>query len=222
VAQAGDASLGRCELIMVRHGQARSPHGTYGADTPLTALGHAQARAVGTALRGTSIAAVYVSPYVRALQTAQPIGAALNLPLVEDARLRELESMHEDEAFDNEAVSERIIRAWQPNDAVREGLEKRKDFAGRVAASVEDISRKHLDQTVVLVAHGGTVDAAVRWLGGVGAESAWQHFLSVQNASMTRAHYWPQGHGAGGPPRYAQIVTPGDVSHLAAHLRSEH
>ncbi len=211
-----------CELIFVRHAQARHPRGTYGADTPLTALGRDQAQAMAEGLRGSDVAALYSSPFVRARETAQPIGEALGLAPVEDDRLRELECMHEDEVWHGPTISDRIIRAWRADDEVYSGMERRRDFAGRVAESVQEIAERHVGDRVMVVGHGGTVDAAVRWLAGVEASAAWQHFLSVPNASVTRVRYWPTGYAKGGPPRYAMIVAAGDVSHLPEHLRSEH
>ena len=211
-----------CELIFVRHAQARHPCGTYGADTPLTALGRDQAIAMAEGLRGADIAALYSSPYVRARETAQPVGDVLGLAPVEDHRLRELECMHEDEVWHGPTISDRIIRAWRADDEVCAGMERRRDFFGRVAESVQEIAERHVGDRVMLVGHGATVDAAVRWLVGIETDAAWQHELSVPNASMTQVCYWPSGYADGGPPRYAMIVAAGDVSHLPKHLRSEH
>ena len=70
-------------LYLVRHGQSEgnlarpdAPH-----DPPLTPVGHAQAARVAAALTSLPIAAVYASPVTRALQTAAPIGRALDLPV---------------------------------------------------------------------------------------------------------------------------------------------
>ena len=217
-----DNRASSCELILVRHAQARHPRGTYGADTPLTALGRDQAQAMADGLRGTPVDALYSSPYVRARHTAQPVGEALGLVPVEDDRLRELECMSDDELWHGPTISDRIIRAWRADDEVYSGMERRRDFAGRVARSIQDIAERHVGDRVMVVSHGGTVDAAVRWLAGVDTDAAWQHFLAVPNASMTRIRYWPTGYADGGPPRYAMIVATGDVSHLPEHLRSEH
>ena len=83
----------RTVLFLVRHG-ARHDYGNPSAwrgqvernglersDPPLSALGHQQAREVAAALKDEGIDLLLCSPYLRVLQTAQPLAHALNLPL---------------------------------------------------------------------------------------------------------------------------------------------
>lgn len=75
-------------LYLIRHGQRedfedptwpqRSPR-PY--DPPLSATGFRQVKDVGQALKDQGIQAIYSSPFLRALQTADAIAAALNLPI---------------------------------------------------------------------------------------------------------------------------------------------
>lgn len=58
------------ELILIRHGLPERSAET--ADPPLCAEGHAQAKQVARWLAGERIDAVYSSPMIRAVQTAQP------------------------------------------------------------------------------------------------------------------------------------------------------
>lgn len=78
-------------MILLRHGQSEfNLH--FGAtrvdpgitDPRLTPLGHAQAREAAEALAGQGIRRIIASPYTRALQTAAPVAAALNLPVTVD------------------------------------------------------------------------------------------------------------------------------------------
>jgi broad specificity phosphatase PhoE len=73
-------------MILLRHGQSefnrlftetRRDPGI--VDPKLTDLGAAQARAAAEALREEKITRIICSPYTRALQTAEPIAAALGL-----------------------------------------------------------------------------------------------------------------------------------------------
>ena len=61
------------------------------SDPPLSALGHAQAREVASRLakEAPSIQHLLVSPYLRALQTAQPLAHLTSLPLCVDQALAE-------------------------------------------------------------------------------------------------------------------------------------
>ena len=58
-------------------------------DPPLSALGHQQAREVAVALKDEPITHLLCSPYVRVLQTAQPLAQALGKPLCVEHGLAE-------------------------------------------------------------------------------------------------------------------------------------
>ncbi|KAL1528932.1 hypothetical protein AB1Y20_010254 [Prymnesium parvum] len=59
------------------------------SDPPLSALGHRQARALAAHLSSRRLDAIFVSPYLRALQTAQPLAHATGLPLLVDPTFSE-------------------------------------------------------------------------------------------------------------------------------------
>jgi probable phosphoglycerate mutase len=79
-------------LVLLRHGEtdwnAEGRAQGY-TDVPLNALGHAQARAVAGRLAGLGASRLWSSDLMRALQTAEHIGAATGLAVEKDARLRE-------------------------------------------------------------------------------------------------------------------------------------
>ncbi|HTW25755.1 MAG TPA: histidine phosphatase family protein [Acetobacteraceae bacterium] len=83
-------------MILLRHGQSefnrhfsatrrdpgiRDPH--------LTDLGRAQAAAAARALTGQPIRRILVSPYTRALQTAEPLARTLGVPVLVNPVVRE-------------------------------------------------------------------------------------------------------------------------------------
>jgi broad specificity phosphatase PhoE len=83
-------------MILLRHGQSefnvvftatRRDPGII--DAPLTALGEEQAERAAAALAAEGIRRILVSPYTRALQTAEPIARRLGVPLLVTARVRE-------------------------------------------------------------------------------------------------------------------------------------
>jgi broad specificity phosphatase PhoE len=83
-------------MILLRHGQSefnlhfaatRRDPGI--VDPRLTELGHAQAEAAAQDLPAHAIEHIIVSPYTRTLQTAHPIAAALNLPIMINPIVRE-------------------------------------------------------------------------------------------------------------------------------------
>lgn len=72
------------KIVLVRHGEAE-PRGSSDAARALTARGHEQALAAGAWLRAAladaGTARLLASPYRRAQETAQAIGAGLKLPV---------------------------------------------------------------------------------------------------------------------------------------------
>lgn len=83
-------------MILLRHGQSEfNLH--FGAtrqdpgivDPRLTDLGHAQAEEAARQLVEEDIRHIIVSPYTRTLQTAQPVAAALGLPITINPAVRE-------------------------------------------------------------------------------------------------------------------------------------
>ena len=78
-------------LVLIRHGQARAEDGSYGPETPLSMLGRRQASAVAQLVKATPPAAVYTSPFPRAMQTSEPLVETVGLKPVVDQRLAEFE-----------------------------------------------------------------------------------------------------------------------------------
>ena len=62
-------------VILVRHAEKAGASG----DVPLSPAGISRANELARVLSGTSIAAIYVTPYLRTEQTAQPLAAAHHL-----------------------------------------------------------------------------------------------------------------------------------------------
>ncbi len=83
-------------MILLRHGESEF-NAVYSAtrrdpglvDPPLTAVGRAQARAAAEALARSGVRRLIVSPYTRALETAEIISRHLGLPVTVEALVRE-------------------------------------------------------------------------------------------------------------------------------------
>ncbi len=150
-------------LLLVRHGRSemnaeRRVQGWL--DSPLDALGRSQAEAVAQRLRLESPEALYTSTLRRARETAEIIAAALDLPLVDDARLRErnvgdIAGMNSEEI---DAQFPGLMKRWRESRLVTPpGGEERDDFWGRVTAAFDDITTRHPDGAVTIVTHGGVL-----------------------------------------------------------------
>ena len=77
--------------FLLRHASAVAPGSWAGADPerPLDATGRRQAAELAETLTAAGVRRVLSSPYVRCVQTVEPLAAALGVAVVADARLAE-------------------------------------------------------------------------------------------------------------------------------------
>jgi len=205
-------ALKSVRLCFVRHAQARSADGGYDERTPLSALGERQAIGAAEAVRQRwKPAALYTSPHLRCVGTAEPLRRALGLDLRVDDRLREFE-------FDTLTLSEALARPdleiWDSLHRGARNGETLGEFSRRVSSSLNEITASHLGEDVVLVTHSGVIDAAIRWCVGLSSESPWIHDFPLSNASITEVEFWPNGRVQGGAPRYSAFLRIADCSHI--------
>lgn len=145
------------ELILVRHARPEQIENANGpANPPLTDIGHRQARAMAAWLAPESLDALYVSPMARALETMAPLAllAAMEAEVAHGVR--------EFDAEDRTYVPVEVIR--QDKERWRSFLDDqdsadRSPFVAEVAETLEDIIAKHRGQRVVVVCHGGVINA---------------------------------------------------------------
>lgn len=78
-------------IFVVRHAKAGSRHDWSGDDRerPLSKAGRRQTEAITARLREEAITSLWTSPYVRCVQTLEPLGRALGLEVRIDKRLAE-------------------------------------------------------------------------------------------------------------------------------------
>jgi broad specificity phosphatase PhoE len=150
-------------LYLVRHAEPdRSVRGrVYGRlDPGLSERGHAQAEALASWLRDLPLAAVYVSPRRRAVETALPLCGARALEPCRVEALRELDfGDWEGQRYEDIATSApALYQAWMenPTEITFPGGESYTLLRARVLAALRDIVRKHPEACVALLAHGGT------------------------------------------------------------------
>ena len=151
-------------LLLIRHAEPdEDARGRcYGRlDVGLSPAGLASAGWLAESLRAVELDAVYVSPRLRAVQTAAALGAS---PTVDD-RLRELDFGHfEGRTYDEiEREQPEFFRSWMETPTLVRfpGGESYAELRERVAAAVGDIVAANDDKTVALVSHGGVIRAAL-------------------------------------------------------------
>jgi 2,3-bisphosphoglycerate-dependent phosphoglycerate mutase len=124
---------GVTEIWLVRHADCYQDMSD-GADPPLSALGRRQAELLAKRMRELKPAAVYSSPYRRALETARAITDDVSV----DERLIEMKmELGDDGALDFKEVPATTIE--------------------RMSAAINDIASAHPGQRVIVVAHGAAM-----------------------------------------------------------------
>jgi len=166
-------------LYMIRHGQSyvnlRDWKGG-NTDEGLTDLGQAQAEALGRWLPSEikKIDALYASTMKRAQETAAPIAAAYNVPIVNDDRLREIGNNRFDHTpwpsddlpeYGSFWGSERPFTTITPD---RPDGESMMHFRVRIGLFIEEMLERHRQQTVVAVCHGGVIELAFDHMFNIG------------------------------------------------------
>ena len=159
---------GATTVLIVRHGESapeipgkpfplRDGHG----DPELHPHGVQQAELLADRLQHERIDAIYVTTLRRTHETAAPLAARLGLTPIEEPDLREVflgeweGGIFRSRAIDNDPVFQEIFR--QERWDVIPGAEPHDEFDGRVWRAFQRIVAAHVDQRVMLVAHGGVI-----------------------------------------------------------------
>jgi probable phosphoglycerate mutase len=183
---------GPFRVVAVRHAQSlHHVNGLTGGwtDTPLTELGHAQARRVAERLKrdldGERVT-LYASDLLRAAETAAHIAEALGVDAIADVRLREHNNGEAANMLFTDARERypaAFDQAWGLDDRLLPGCESRRDLYDRVASFVEDVAT--VDGPIVVVTHGASMECVIgRWL-GLTAELVDGRGFAVYPASIT-------------------------------------
>lgn len=182
-------------LLLARHGEtAWNDERRYQGhiDIPLNAAGEKQAAALARRLAAFEpLHAIYSSDLIRAQATAQPVASVKHLELHLDPRLRELnlgkiEGLTFTEAEKQYPV---IIQNWLNNyDKPPPGGETFSELTARIQTFLTDMAEKHVDQTVLVVAHGGTLSAILRLALKLPPEGHW--YFKLANASLSELHIY--------------------------------
>ncbi len=206
-------------IIAIRHGETAWNVDTRiqgHLDIPLNDTGLWQAARVGEALADETVAAIYTSDLQRAHATAQAVARTTGAPLATDEGLRERSfGQFQGRTFaEIEAELPEQARRWRQRDPdyAPEGGESLTTLRTRIAGTVARLAARHTGEQVVLVAHGGVLDALYRLATGQDIRSPRTWHLG--NAAINRLLWTPDG---------LTLVGWGDVGHLetAAAARDE-
>jgi len=124
-------------IWLVRHGDCYEDMAD-GPDPPLSALGRQQAERLAVRVRRAGAAAIYSSPYRRAVETARIIGSDVH----EDSRFVEIElELGDDSALQFKETASSVVT--------------------RMRSAIDDIVEAHPGKHVVVVTHGVALMAYV-------------------------------------------------------------
>jgi len=197
-------------IILLRHGETTwNVEGRYQGhlDSPLTPRGESQARALARRLAGVKFGALCSSDLGRASRTAAIIAQATGHEVRLDARLRErhlgiFQGLLKSEIKQKLPDEYRLFKTAGPDHAVPGG-ESTRQSAQRSIACLEELARCHAGETIVVVAHGGTISALLRHTLGIplGTPRRFERFNASWNVFT-----WDDGKW--------RLETWGDLSHL--------
>ncbi len=197
-------------FIVVRHGET---HWNVEAriqgqrDSPLTAMGLEQARAIAARLARDHFDVLVSSDLGRAMQTAAPIAEQCRLPILNDVRLRE-RAFGEGEGLTYVQVEQRWPNVFSRTlesdpDFIIPGGESRRQFHDRVHHAFEALVREHAGKRVAVVAHGGVLAALYRMVHSIPVGKP--HKVPISNASYNAIAFTADAWS---------VETWDDVSHL--------
>lgn len=179
------------ELVFARHAipvRREVDHGV--ADPELSMAGQEQARRLADYLAAETIDAIYCSPLRRARETAAPVAEAFSLPV------HVLEGVAEYDRTSNAYVPVEELKA--SNDPrwleIRDGVwtsaeETEQEFVQRVVAASEEVVARHSGQRVLVVCHGGVINAYLAHVLGLGARRGffYPNYTSVHRVAAARS-----------------------------------
>lgn len=206
------------EILLIRHGETawnaeRRLQGHL--DIPLNGEGERQAAALARALAGESVDMIFCSDLSRAASTARAVAERHGLPLHTDASLRErcfgaFEGLLYDELEARFPEAHAQWRARDPHARYPDGERRAEtfaEFAQRAVDAVIRIAETHRGKRIVIVSHGGVLDAVYRAAHGI-AITAPRNF-DVLNASINHIQW---------DGERLKVLRWSDNAHLAAAL----
>ena len=202
-------------VFIVRHAEAegnlyRRVHGWY--DSRLTTDGFRQLSCLADRFAGEKIDAVYASDLRRTRETAMALAGPRGLPVVSDARLREIGmGVWEDRPWGEVIYRQPDMLYAYNHDPERwkvEGSEAHRHVEERMREAFFEIARKNRNRTVVIASHGTAIRALTRTLLGIPLEE----IHSIRHSDNTAVTYVEVERAV------PNVVYLGDACHVPASL----
>ena len=155
------------EIYLCRHGQTTGDiEDRYGGDYDdhLTDLGKSEAKQLSEKLLNKGINKMYTSPKIRAQETAQIVGTALNLipETIDDLRERNQNGiLTGKKRSDCKRMYPELVEKVKDYKTTIEGAEDYDSFSKRVLIALNKISKEN-KSTVAVITHGGPIKVILR------------------------------------------------------------
>ena len=188
---------GGTEVYFIRHADALPGieevlPGDYD-DQALSAKGRQQADALAERLRSIPFAAIYSSPILRAIQTAEPTARTHDLQVRIEPDLREVqlgpigpEQADASPAAISEVLQARlreidVIALGAGNWASIPGFEPSAALRARITTIVNTLAARHAGERIAVVSHGGAINAYFAAMLGIARD----YFFPAANTSIS-------------------------------------
>ena len=179
-------------LILVRHANTQPDPNRPDRAWPLTAEGVRRCYLLAQQIAGLGVDVIYTSCYGKAVQTGEVLSAELNLPQpTQLCAFNEHDRSTNAPFFTDRQDFERAVKNFFAHPTrLSYGAETAQTMLARFQAGIVSVTKKHPDQTLLIVSHGTSMAAYLAYINGTDPFAMWQ---KIQQAGM---------------PAYAQISLP--------------
>jgi broad specificity phosphatase PhoE len=183
-------------ILLVRHGHGDHVGNWLAGRLPgvhLDDTGRQQARELVPRLRQFPVRALYSSPLERAIETAEPASAALELPISIEVDLTEVDFG----AWAGKRFAEMDpVEGWHLFNAFRGGRrppggELMIDVQARIVRKLAELADRHAGETIAAFSHADVIKAAIVFHLGMSVELLGR--IEISPASITALHLGPHG-----------------------------
>lgn len=204
-------------LYLIRHGDATTSGTNPLEDPRLTTLGIAQAERLRDRLAGSGemrADILIASTMSRASQTAEIIAPALGLPVLYDREVQEWRFPQDATINIDEYIEhfKDLPHEQKPFYQVIPGAESWAQFMLRACNSLNRITQQHQGKTIVVVCHGGVIDASFHFFLRLSTVHLPPAYFDTHNTSLT--HWYLTGQHESGFPSSWTLERYNDIMHL--------
>lgn len=169
-------------IYMVRHGETEwnAAHRMQGwTDIPLNERGREQTLYVAKKFENIPLDVIYTSPLQRAKVTAEAIRGKRDIPVIEEAGIKEINlgnwDGHTPDEMDVLYPGQYDIWRNTPGEVHVEGGETFKELQERAWKTFLAILQKHKEKTILLVSHMGCLSTILFKIAGYPLNDLWKH-----------------------------------------------